>query len=72
LGFATGSAVGGLLVDRFGSSAAFSLSWVGALFSAGVSLAAYRALKGRTRAEEPEPSPGMIDDPMPGPGAFPA
>lgn len=72
LGFATGSAIGGVLVDQFSSAAAFTLSWGGALLSAGVSLAAYRLLIARTRAEEPEPSPGMIDDPMPGPGAFPA
>lgn len=72
LGFATGSAVGGILVDQFASAAAFTLSWGGALLSAGVSLAAYRFVNARTRAEEPDPSPGMIDDPMPGPGAFPA
>lgn len=72
LGFATGSAVGGVLIDRYSNTAAFALSWGGALLAAGVSLASYGILRRRARAEEPEPSPGMIDDPLPGPGAFPA
>ena len=70
-GFAAGSALGGIVIDAFGTHMAFALAWVGALISATCALVGASTVRTHLRSEEPEPAVAWVDDPIPGAGGAP-
>lgn len=68
VGFSAGTALAGLLVDSFGTTAGFALSVVGALWATIVGALSQRrfAMAGHSPASEIPPT-AWVDDPLPGP-----
>lgn len=68
VGFSAGTALAGLLVDSYGTTAGFALSVAGALWATAVGALSQRRFAPAAHTHAPESPPtAWVDDPLPGP-----